>query len=74
MSEADRRPRLAAFPKGFFHQLIDRRELTIEDFIRRAPSLGLEGVELYPGFLPGTSTRTSHDCGISHRLPRSNCR
>ena len=54
MSEAGR-PRLAAFPKGFFHELIDRRELTIEDFIRRAPSLGVAGVELYPGFLPGTS-------------------
>jgi sugar phosphate isomerase/epimerase len=48
-------PRLAAFPKGFFHQLIDRHELTIEDFIGRAPSLGLEGVELYPEFLAGTS-------------------
>lgn len=48
-------PRLAAFPKGFFYQLIDRHELTIEDFIMRAPSLGVAGVELYPGFLPGTS-------------------
>ncbi len=48
-------PRLAAFPKGFFHQLIDRHELTIEDFIRLAPSLGVDGVELYPGFLPGSS-------------------
>ncbi len=48
-------PRLAAFPKGFFHQLIDRDGLTIEDFIQRAPSLGLEGVELYPGFLDDTS-------------------
>lgn len=48
-------PRLAAFPKGFFHQLIDRHALTIEDFIRRAPSLGVDAVELYPGFLPGTS-------------------
>jgi sugar phosphate isomerase/epimerase len=48
-------PRLAAFPKGFFHQLIERHDLTIEDFIRRAPSLGVAGVELYPRFLPGTS-------------------
>jgi sugar phosphate isomerase/epimerase len=48
-------PKLAAFPKGFFYQLIDRRELTIEDFIGLAPSLGVDGVELYPGFLAGTS-------------------
>jgi sugar phosphate isomerase/epimerase len=53
-------PRLAAFPKGFFHQLIERDGLTIEDFIGRARSLGLEGVELYPGFLSDTS-----DAGIS---------
>jgi sugar phosphate isomerase/epimerase len=43
-------PRIAAFPKGFFHQLIERREMTIEDFVRRAPELGLSGVELYPDF------------------------
>jgi len=49
------RPRLAAFPKGFFYQLLARDDLTIEDFIRRAPGLGLEGVELYPGFLDGYS-------------------
>jgi sugar phosphate isomerase/epimerase len=48
------RPRIAAFPKGFFHQLIARDELTVEDFIRRSPSLGLAGVELYPSFLSGT--------------------
>lgn len=48
------RPRLAAFPKGFFHQLIARDGLTIDDFVRRAPSLHLEGVELYPGFLAST--------------------
>lgn len=49
-----RAPRLAAFPKGFFHQLIARDAMTIEDFVRRSPSMGLEGVELYPGFLPAT--------------------
>jgi sugar phosphate isomerase/epimerase len=47
-------PRLAAFPKGFFYELLSHEGLTIEDFVRRAPSLGLEGVELYPGFLTGT--------------------
>jgi sugar phosphate isomerase/epimerase len=44
-------PRIAAFPKGFFHQLIARDGLTIEDFVLRAPGLGLAGVELYPRFL-----------------------
>jgi sugar phosphate isomerase/epimerase len=56
MREAGREgPKLAAFPKGFFYELIDRQELTIEDFIGLAPSLGVDGVELYPGFLAGTS-------------------
>jgi sugar phosphate isomerase/epimerase len=52
------RPRLAAFPKGFFHELIAGGGLTIEDFVRRAPSMHLEGVELYPHFLTSTDDRT----------------
>jgi sugar phosphate isomerase/epimerase len=48
-----RRPRIAAFPKGFFYQLIARADFTIEDFIRRSAGLGLAGVELYPSFLSG---------------------
>jgi sugar phosphate isomerase/epimerase len=48
------RPRIAAFPKGFFHQLIALDGMSIEDFIRRAPGMGLSGVELYPKFLNGT--------------------
>jgi sugar phosphate isomerase/epimerase len=44
------RPRVAAFPKGFFNQLIAGDGLTIEDFVVRAPVLGLAGVELYPKF------------------------
>jgi sugar phosphate isomerase/epimerase len=50
----NRRPRIAAFPKGFFNQFIARSGLTIEDFIRRSARLGLAGVELYPRFLSGT--------------------
>lgn len=50
------RPRVASFPKGFFHELIARNSMTIEDWIRRAPSLGIEGVELYPAFLDGTDS------------------
>lgn len=48
------RPRVASFPKGFFHELIARETMTIEDWIRRAPSMGIEGVELYPDFLERT--------------------
>lgn len=50
------RPRVASFPKGFFHELIARDSMTIEDWIHRAPSLGIEGVELYPAFLDGTDS------------------
>ena len=53
-----RKPRLAAFPKAFFHQLLAGGPMSIEDFIRRAPGLGLEGVELYPGFLGATDDGT----------------
>jgi sugar phosphate isomerase/epimerase len=53
-----RKPRLAAFPKAFFQQLLTGGPMSIEDFIRRAPALGLEGVELYPGFLGGTDDGT----------------
>ena len=52
------KPRLAAFPKGFFYELLAREHLRIEDVVRRAPSLGLEGVELYPGFLGGRDDAT----------------
>lgn len=68
---ADRRPQVAAFPKGFFHQLIAREGLCIEDFIRRAPAMGLAGVELYPSFLSGTDDvavtalrRVADDAGV----------
>ncbi len=47
------RPRIAAFPKGFFQQLLDRTGWSLEDWIRAAASLGVDGVELYPGFLEG---------------------
>lgn len=43
-------PRLAAFPKGFFDALVERR-MTVYQWIDLAGQLGLEGVELYPKFL-----------------------
>ena len=42
------KPRIAAFPKGLFYEFISGEGMTIEDFVRHAPSLGIEGVELYP--------------------------
>ena len=52
------RPRIAAFPKGYFDEILSGDGMTIEDFICRAPSLELDGVELYPGFLADTSSST----------------
>jgi sugar phosphate isomerase/epimerase len=47
-------PRIGAFPKGYFDQLVARETLTIENWIRSAAQLGIEGVELYPKFLAST--------------------
>ena len=69
MSEAGGRPRLAAFPKGFFHQLIARRELTIEDFIRRAPRSAWPGWSCIPAFSPVPRRGLSHGCAMSPRKP-----
>lgn len=43
-------PLLAAFPKGFFDDLVARR-MTVFQWIDIAASLDLDGVELYPRFL-----------------------
>jgi sugar phosphate isomerase/epimerase len=43
-------PRLAAFPKGFFDALVERR-MTVFQWIDLATELGLDGAELYPAFL-----------------------
>jgi sugar phosphate isomerase/epimerase len=53
------RPRVAAFPKGYFDLLISR-EMRIEEWISRAPDMELEGVELYPDFFD-----TSNDSQVS---------
>ncbi|MDA8292033.1 MAG: sugar phosphate isomerase/epimerase [Actinomycetota bacterium] len=65
------KPRIAAFPKGYFDQLVARDSLTIEEWIAGAASLEVEGVELYPSFLQGTDTaylatlrRLSEDAGV----------
>ena len=43
-------PRLAAFPKGFFDEIVARR-MTVFRWIELAGQLELDGVELYPNFL-----------------------
>jgi sugar phosphate isomerase/epimerase len=43
-------PRLAAFPKGFFTQLVERR-MTVFEWLDLAAELRLDGAELYPRFL-----------------------
>ena len=43
-------PRLAAFPKGFFNDIVEGR-MSVFRWIELAGGLGLEGAELYPGFL-----------------------
>ena len=42
-------PRLAAFPKGFFMDLVERR-MSLYQWLDLAATLGVEGVELYPRF------------------------
>jgi len=44
------RPRLAAFPKGFFDAIIARK-MTVFQWIELAGELDLDGIELYPRFL-----------------------
>jgi sugar phosphate isomerase/epimerase len=48
-------PRLSAFPKGFFAALMERR-MTVLEWIDLAAGLGVDGVELYPGFLESTAS------------------
>jgi len=43
-------PRLAAFPKGFFTALVERR-MTVFQWLDLAAELQLDGAELYPRFL-----------------------
>jgi sugar phosphate isomerase/epimerase len=43
-------PKLAAFPKGFFHAIVDR-QMTVFQWIDLAGRLELEGAELGPKFL-----------------------
>lgn len=48
-------PLLAAFPKGFFTDLVSRK-MSIFQWIDLAGTLGLDGVELYPRFFESFTT------------------
>ena len=43
-------PKLAAFPKCFMIELCETRTMTIFEWIELASGLGVDGLELYPGF------------------------
>jgi sugar phosphate isomerase/epimerase len=45
------KPRLAAFPKCFMDELCIHRTMTVVEWIELASTLGVEGLELYSGFL-----------------------
>jgi sugar phosphate isomerase/epimerase len=49
-------PRLAAFPKGFFAALVERR-MSVFGWIELAGGLDVDGVELYPLFLESVEAR-----------------
>ena len=47
-------PALAVFPKCFMDELCVTHTMTLEDWIGLAATLGVDGLELYPGFLRST--------------------
>ena len=46
-------PRLSAFPKCYMDDLCVTRSMTLFDWIDLAATLGVDGVEMYPGFFAG---------------------
>lgn len=46
-------PRLSVFPKCFMDALCVSRAMSLFDWLDLAATLGVDGVELYPGFFPG---------------------
>jgi len=45
------KPKLAAFPKCYMDELCVHRTMTLFEWIEIAATLGVEGLEFYPGFL-----------------------
>src|SRR5262245_9742383 len=43
-------PKLSAFPKCYMDDLCVTKTMTLFDWIELAASLGVDGVEMYPGF------------------------
>jgi sugar phosphate isomerase/epimerase len=57
INQAGVRPRLAAFPKGFFERMV-ARQMTIPGWIELAGELEIDGVELHPAFFDDFDTAT----------------
>lgn len=64
------KPRLAAFPKCFMDQLCVDHTMTIFEWIELASTLGVDGLEFYPGFLRDDATFLNEvkDALRSHKL------
>jgi sugar phosphate isomerase/epimerase len=45
------KPRMAAFPKGYLDELCVHRTMTLLEWIELASTLGVDGLEFYPGFV-----------------------
>ena len=55
-------PRLSVFPKCYMDALCVTRTMTLFDWIDLAATLGVDGVEMYPGFFESFEPSTSSAC------------
>ncbi len=62
--------RIAAFPKCFMDELCVTHSLSLEEWIAMAATLGVAGLEMYPGFF--TSFERAYLAGIRDALRRHN--
>lgn len=64
------KPRLAAFPKCFMDELCVHKTMTLFDWIEKASTLGVDGLEFYSGFLEEDENFLAkvRDCLKKHRL------
>jgi sugar phosphate isomerase/epimerase len=64
------KPKIAAFPKCFMDELCVHHTMTLFEWIEMAPTLGVEGLEFYTGFLNDDEgfLREVKDCLEKHEL------
>lgn len=62
--------RIAAFPKCYMDELCVTRSLSLFEWIEMAATLGVDGVEFYPGFF--ASFEQSYLAEVRHALQRHN--